>query len=115
MPTAKRRPSAVSDSEHHDTGRQQVEAQPVAPQRGEEPGPDLQSDRVHEQHEAQLAHELAGALGDVHAEVAEGDPDEEHARDAEADAAQAHGAEGEAQGRHEREDEDRSRRRLPVQ
>ena len=87
----------------------------MAPQRGEEAGPDLQSDRVDEEHEAQLAHELAGALGDLHAEVAEGDPDEEHARDAEADAAEAHGTERETQGRHEREDEDRSRRRLPVQ
>ncbi len=33
----------------------------------------------------------------------------------EADAAQAHRAEREAQGRHEREDEDCSRSRLPVQ
>ncbi len=84
-------------------------------QGGQEAGTHLQPDRVHEEDEAQLAHELAGALLDVHAEVAEGEAHEEDAGDAEAHPAESHRAQGEAQGGHQREDEDRSRRGRAVE
>ena len=115
MPPARWRTSAVSDAEGDHGGREQVEAQAVPAQRGQEAGAHLQADRVHEEDEAQLADELAGPLLDVHAEVAERDADEENARDPEAHAADLHAPQREAEGRHEREDEDRSRRRGAVE
>ena len=84
-------------------------------QGGEEARAHLEADRVHEEDEPQLAHELAGALLDVDAEVAEREAHEEDAGDAEADPAQPHGAQGEAEGGHEGQDEDRPRRGRPVE
>ena len=115
MPPAKRRTSAVEHAERHHGRGEEVEAQAVPAQRGEEARSHLEADRVDEEHEAQLAHELAGALLDVHPEVAEGDAHEEDAGDAEADAAHPHRAQGQAQSRHQRQDEDRPRRGRAVE
>ena len=115
MPPAKWRASAVEHAEGHHGRGQEVEAQAVPAQRGEEARSHLEADRVDEEHEAQLAHELAGALLDVHPEVAEGDAHEEDASDAEADAAHPHRTQRQAQGRHQRQDEDRPRRGRAVE
>ena len=100
--------------DHHRRG-EQVETQAVPAQGGQEAGADLEADRVHEEDETQLADELAGALLDVHPEVAEGDAHEEDTRDPEAHPANANRAQGETERRHQREDEDRPRRGRAVE
>ena len=74
MPPAKRRTSAVATPSSTTGAASRFSRRPCRRSEAKKPGPTCEADRVDEEHQAQLAHELARAVLDVDAEVAEGDP-----------------------------------------
>jgi hypothetical protein len=95
------------DAREDDRGRQEVQLQAAAAERGDEPGADLQADRGDEEDQAEVSRELQDGRLDRDAEMPEKETDEEDAGRRQADASDLHGTEGEAETGDEGEDEGR--------
>ena len=95
------------DAQQHD-GRGAAHKRDAAVLEGrDEARAHLQTDREDEEDQSELLHEVAYAVVDCHAEVAQEDADEENPGDTERDAADLDLAEQDAEGDHQREREHR--------